>query len=393
MSLSKIVMALALFLCLFTSVNAATVFSDNFNDFSISDWDINLGTWSAGGADLTGGNLEGAGISHAVTMASGTDYNISYMDRVNSAGGGTNGHFIWFTDQNGISGDVNGYEVIFQTGTGLLRRIDNGAYTTLANLGSVTADVNHTIAISHLSNGLISVSVDGTLRGTATDSNYVDGNKIVFGTDNFSANHNFDNILISTFTSASSIDTNLFYYDQNYFSNPNTDVVIKTGTPQYFDFNAYTNWAQLITVTYYDGNTVLSSTSTFADDINFSLVTATNNLTTDYITLIAKVYWSSTQYFTYVRTYHLVDNIPSNNAGLNGLQSGFGVFGALIITLCAVFITMQQFGGNAFGNNESQFFIVGLVMITMGVLLFPGDLFIVFVAIAFGGIMYLSLRT
>lgn len=393
MSLTKIVIGILLVFTLMNNVSGATIFSDNFNDLSITDWDVNLGSWSAARGDLNGGSIENGAISHSVSMPSNADYNFTYTNRFDTASSATNGHFVWFTDQNGITGDTNGYEVIFQGGTGLLRKITNGSYSTLATLGAITADVNHTITISHLRTGLIVVDVDGINKGSATDTTYTDGNRIIFGTDNFSGNHAFDNIVITSFTSASSIDTNLFYYDQNYFSSPNTDVVIKTGTPQYFDFNAYTNWAQLITVTYYDGNTVLSSTSTFADDINFSLVTATNNLTTDYITLIAKVYWSSTQYFTYVRTYHLVDNIPSNNAGLNGLQSGFGVFGALIITLCAVFVTMQQFGGNAFGNNESQFFIVGLVMITMGVLLFPGDLFIVFVAIAFGGIMYLSLRT
>lgn len=185
-----------LFLILFGSLGLATetiLFNDNFNSGSLAGYDQNSGTWSAASFYLDGSGLDGGGISHTVSgLNAGRTYRFYYKDKPVA---GANGEFVFFTDQNGIlGGNVNGYNLVLSSGTGLLRRITNGTYSTILNVGSISSGSYHDVNITATYDGNIQVWIDGVSKGSVLDTTYNHGSRITFGTDNGATNHNFEDV-------------------------------------------------------------------------------------------------------------------------------------------------------------------------------------------------------
>lgn len=177
----------------FGSVHAATnIFTDNFNDGSIGDWDQNKGTWTDTNSFMYGGALDGATISHALVMPDANSYSISFTAFTNSSG--LVGEFNFFTDQNGL-GDMNGYQVVLQDGTTGIRKLTKGVISTLFSGSGISLNVTHSITVTDI-NSVLTLYVDSMNKGSGTDSSYTKGSKIGFSTENGASNFQFDNLTI-----------------------------------------------------------------------------------------------------------------------------------------------------------------------------------------------------
>lgn len=188
-----LILLFALALSISVSATETTIFSDNFNDGTITDWDNNAGVWSAATFRLIGGALDGSVLSHSVAMPAGNSYRFYYQNNPNFAG--LNNEFFWFTDQNGRA-NFSGYNLVVQSATLLVRRYVNGTPTTILSSGGVTTGTMHDINISHTFDGNIQVWVDGTSRGSVIDNVFNKGSKIMYGTSGDVTDGNWDNLFV-----------------------------------------------------------------------------------------------------------------------------------------------------------------------------------------------------
>lgn len=198
-----VLFALILFGSLVQAQTFTSIFSDNFNDGSIVDWDQNSGTWSAASFFLEGASLDGGAISHSVSMPSGETYKMNYRNNPNVAL--LNNHFFWFTSQNGF-GNMNGYRVVLQTGTSRIQRMDNGVATEFFTFGGITAGSFHDVNIIHRFDGNIQVLVDGVSQGTVQDTTYRSGSLVGFATTSGAGAGRWDDINVLQ----SNVDVNTF---------------------------------------------------------------------------------------------------------------------------------------------------------------------------------------
>lgn len=257
-----------------------------------------------------------------------------------------------------------------------LKRSFNGAETTVA---SNTTNGPGIVSFSLLN----AVNYDLFVTDANQDNTYFpdSGNNGSF--DNSFSTYNI-------FVTISNIDINTTFHSWNILINPNGDTLTPV-VAQYFDANITTDYADSIETIYYDGNTVLSDSITQGQDKNTAIVIDTTLIQSDFVS-IKIVIRKDFQQDIYIQTWKIVDNNSSLGQGFLGVTNNLGVFGGLIILLAIIFMALQQFGPNLFGNNESQMFLVGLIMVGGGVLLFPGNLFPILVALTFGVIIYLQLR-
>jgi len=194
MRLTNLLLLFFLLISFGTIVNAQTIiFSDDFANGTITDWNQTAGTWSAATLQLVGGNLDGSSIARPVPMLSNFDYNIMYKNDPNV--GGLNNEFYWFTDQN-VLASMNGYNLLIQSGTTLLRKYVNGSPTTLITGGGQATGSLHNINIYHRTDGNISLWIDGTPIGSALDTTRISGNSIIFSTTNAVTNGIWDDVNI-----------------------------------------------------------------------------------------------------------------------------------------------------------------------------------------------------
>lgn len=192
--MNRLLLSIILLFVLCNTVNAVeqSLFSDNFNDGSIVDWDQNSGTWSAATLQLVGGTTNPAYISHTVSgLTAGRSYRFYYKNNPNV--GSLENNFYWFTDNNG-GANVSGYNLTFSTTSGTLKVFRNGVVQNLANIGSLSAGSMHDINISHSFDGNIQVFVDNSIRATVIDTNFNSGGRIMFGTDNTAGAGIFDDV-------------------------------------------------------------------------------------------------------------------------------------------------------------------------------------------------------
>lgn len=579
MNRKNIFIILFLFMfCLSVNASFTSLFSDNFNDGTITDWDVNSGTWSAGNLDLNGAFLDGGSISHSITMPAGAQYQIHYTARATTAG--LNGEFNFFTDQNGIT-NMNGYRMVLQNATTVLQKVVNGTPSTLISGGGVSLANNHSVDINIVGT-TITVFVDGSSIGSVIDSTYTHGSKIFFNTqggasawafddlnvasnasatnygtitflrpidektltsidgnwsvqllngtgsaflsgndsqknfiveksDTVSSNfivddsnsgtdvyfprsyyltmrmndantlvvqpylvkqsegtivsfivyNKFDNTTISNLRASitrsinlttgvqveksitnatgvvgfaflnlqpydlnlTSLDGNTVYFPLgsqngtyiNYFTTYNVFVInssndtnntsrdynfsfspsgdsLDPSTTQYFDANIETNYANYITIEFWDGNTLITSSTGIGNDYNFATVFNTQNVTSGFITTRVVMGGPFKTNVIY-NSYRIVVDKSSLGNSLTGLTQRAGVWAGVILTLIIIFAVLQVFGPSLYGNNESQLFVTGIVLIGAGVLFFSNNFFVIVIALTFGVVVYLQTRT
>lgn len=238
-----------------TSVNAnpITVLQDNFNDGSIADWDQNAGTWSGANFDLNGGNLDGGTISHAVVMPSGNDYNISFQARTDASV--TNLEISWFTDQNG-SANMNGYQIVLQSGITLFRKKVNGANTNIKVASGISTGVIHDVNI-FVRGPLVVLVIDDVQIFSATDSTYNTGSKFVFTTAGTANNYAIDNVNITRNSSTAVTITVLRPIDEKTLLPVDGNWTAKLTDGNYSDFQDANNSSKVFVGT--KGSSIVNS--------------------------------------------------------------------------------------------------------------------------------------
>lgn len=193
----KIFIVLLFVFCISLNANATTIFSDNFNDGTLADWDTNTGFWTAATLKAVGGGLDGSTLSHSVSTTAGNDYLFSFTN--NPGSNGLSNSFGWFTDKNGVN-NLTGYRVVIRTDSFQLQRGNGaGSFTVLANNPiSILSGIDHNISILHTANGVITPYVDGNSQGSFTDTTYNSGSKIFLATTNGDFNSIWDDVNINT---------------------------------------------------------------------------------------------------------------------------------------------------------------------------------------------------
>ena len=186
----------------------STIFADDFTDGDITDWNIISGTWSAALFYLSATDTA-AVISHPANIDL-TSGNLTFTYKQLLVGGGSNGTFLWMTDNATAypDSDPSSNWYFFSFGDSdppTLIRLDGGTSTTLGSTPQVySTGVYYDIQITHSIAGDIVVSINGLPVISATDSTYSSGSQINLFLSNGGSEQNWDDFsLIAEGTVAS----------------------------------------------------------------------------------------------------------------------------------------------------------------------------------------------
>lgn len=208
-------------------------------------------------------------------------------------------------------------------------------------------------------------------------------------------NNTFNNTFTpnNIYISSTSLDVNSIGKNYNISHSPNSPSLVISSS-QKIDVNVGTDFADYIQVQLLDGNTSIILQSNIGKDFNFSQTINTQNFLTNFLVLKVRIV-EGIQSNLYIYTYYLTtsENISSIDEGIIGYRNSTGVWGGVILTLVIIILALQQFGGSLYGNNESQIFLVGLILIACGILFFSNLFFPIIAALTVGVIIYLNQRS
>ncbi|GAB4048181.1 pectate lyase family protein [Catellatospora paridis] len=151
--------------------DAASLFSDDFNDGNASGWSTSGGSWSVSGQNYRQSST-GADAKAQVGTASWTDYTVQARVQPVAFGNSTRAAGITARAQNMTSFYAL---VLAGSGTAQLRRVSGGGTTTLASAPvSVSTGTWYTLAL-RVSGSQLTGSVNGTALVSASDTTFATG--------------------------------------------------------------------------------------------------------------------------------------------------------------------------------------------------------------------------
>lgn len=190
-----------------------TVFSDDFESDTLSSYEIISGsTWSVGSGKLHFDNPGSPGrvvLRKSISMPTGRDYNISFVNRHAYGLNNEVSEFFFLTDGASIA-SINGYSWScgYHTDLGypnsepaLLSKWVNGTRTVLLEVNNEYGcgqDSDSSILIMYRKNGDMNVFLNGTNLGFSNDTNFTSGSYFLFSALNDTgAQYSWDNLLIT----------------------------------------------------------------------------------------------------------------------------------------------------------------------------------------------------
>lgn len=154
-----------------------------------------------------------------------------------------------------------------------------------------------------------------------------------------------------------SIDVSIF---------PETDSL--SGTSQLIDVNVTSNYASRIVSQILDSNVVQLQSD--VSDVNSNNTFSINPQDYNNLVTVKVIVYSDRFTQTYTKVYSIVTNTSGVLAGIQGTRTNFGLIGGLILTILGTLLVLQAYGTNLAGDNESQLFVMLIVLSIFSIMFF-----------------------